>query len=376
MRMASGGGFGLIGPVWARAGGVIALGAAVCLGPAVGAQGDTAGAEGEECRLALPPGQVQRFELEAPDRLVVRIAGTPGSEIAGACVRGVRVDPPMNGHSLIRIDITPGTFQAVDLSGQAAVLIFRPKHVGEPGVYRIGPNDILTVSVPSHGIVRDVTVDSDGTIPFEVIGQVPVADMTLAEATRLVHDRLDAGYLKNPDISITVKEYASQYVFVTGQVRKPGKVYLRGSTTLKDVLAEAGGFDREASDELVVTRAHADGKPEVFRFTRTSVEGDLTNLVLAPGDEVHIPQRRYFFIQGEVQLPNRYEYSTGLTLMQSIAIANGLKEWANRREIRILRTGSGGGDKMVFDLRDIERQKSPDPLLQPGDIVIVPRRLM
>ena len=56
-----------------------------------------------------------------------------------------------------------------------------------------------------------------------------------------------------------------------------------------------------------------------------------------------------------------------MTLLQSIAMAGGLKEWANRKDVRVLRSLSGSIER--YDLRDIEKQKIPDVRLQPGDII-------
>jgi protein involved in polysaccharide export with SLBB domain len=65
-----------------------------------------------------------------------------------------------------------------------------------------------------------------------------------------------------------------------------------------------------------------------------------------------------------------------MTLLQAIAMAEGLTEWANKKKIQILRKSGDGTEKLVVNLSAVERHEAPDPVLQPEDVIIVGRRTL
>jgi len=181
----------------------------------------------------------------------------------------------------------------------------------------------------------------------------------------------------NPEVSVTVKTYGSQSVFVSGEVNKPGKVFLRGGTTLQDALAEAGGFSPLAGAEVTISRRKGGGADvETIRLSRKEIERERADIPLQPGDEVSVAEKKYFYVHGEVQQPDKYEYVAGVTLLQSISMAHGTRDWANKKSVRLLRTVGGTLERKDYDLRAIEKGKAPDVPLEPGDVIHVPRRLL
>ncbi len=85
---------------------------------------------------------------------------------------------------------------------------------------------------------------------------------------------------------------------------------------------------------------------------------------------VVIPPRIQFFVRGEVKQPGRYPLTRDVTLLQAIAMAGGYTDHAQPRRINILR----GSLSIDVNARNIERGQDPSPPIEPGDIIVVPRR--
>jgi len=116
-------------------------------------------------------------------------------------------------------------------------------------VYRIGPLDLLNVSVFQ---VPDLTfeklqVDAAGQIQLPLIGTIMAAGRTTAELAQEISVKLSEKYLQSPQVTVTVAEAASQKVTVDGSVVEPGVFVIRGRTTLLQAVAMAKGPDRTAN---------------------------------------------------------------------------------------------------------------------------------
>lgn len=118
--------------------------------------------------------------------------------------------------------------------------------------YRVGPMDTLDVSVyQAPDVSRVVQVDAAGQIGIPIIGAVPVAGKTVNEIRDDLTVRLKARYLRSPEVTVSVKEFASQKVTVDGSVGQPGVYPLIGKTTLVQSIAMARGVSREANQKKV-----------------------------------------------------------------------------------------------------------------------------
>jgi polysaccharide export outer membrane protein len=124
--------------------------------------------------------------------------------------------------------------------------------------YRLGSGDIVHVTVYDHPeLLLATRVDEQGKIDFPLIGGVTVAGESASTAQRLIADALEkGGYIKKPQVNLIVKAYRSKQVSVLGQVNKPGKYPLETTSTISDLLAQAGGRDPGGR-----RRSHADPQP-------------------------------------------------------------------------------------------------------------------
>ena len=119
--------------------------------------------------------------------------------------------------------------------------------------YRIGPMDKLDVNVFQ---VKDLTgtidVDAAGNISLPLIGSVQASGRTTLEVSREIAARLRSGYIKDPQVTVMVKEAVSQKVTVEGAVEKPGVYPIVGHTTLSTAVALAAGADPARANERQV----------------------------------------------------------------------------------------------------------------------------
>jgi polysaccharide biosynthesis/export protein len=110
--------------------------------------------------------------------------------------------------------------------------------------YRIGPQDTLEINVfQVKDLTGPVQVDSTGNILMPLIGQVPAAGKTPRELSQYIEAELGRKYLKDPRVTVSVKDASGLRVTVDGAVMQPGIYPLPGPTTLLQAVALAKGPD-------------------------------------------------------------------------------------------------------------------------------------
>jgi polysaccharide biosynthesis/export protein len=174
--------------------------------------------------------------------------------------------------------------------------------------YRVGPGDVLEVTVAGRpSLARLPTVQTTGMIWIPHLSEVRVEGLTPAEIGAKLTGLLARHEPAHPAVTVCVKEYQSQFVWVAGEVVKPGRKALKGRVRLLDALLEAGGFTARASGEVLVERKEgtfANGTAvRRFRFPRagptpdslaeleTALEGGDV-VTASPDDQVDVKRRR------------------------------------------------------------------------------------
>ena len=123
--------------------------------------------------------------------------------------------------------------------------------------YLVGPFDKLIIDV--FGIEelkqREIQVDAGGRISFPLAGIIEVSGHTPGEIEALLQQRLRERYVRNPQVTVNLKETVSQVVTIEGQVKKPGVYPVVGRMTLLRAIALAEGTDEFSKlNEIVVFR--------------------------------------------------------------------------------------------------------------------------
>jgi polysaccharide export outer membrane protein len=175
------------------------------------------------------------------------------------------------------------------------------KHIVQ---YQIITNDWLTVTVFQEADLQTKSrVDAAGNINCSLIGQVHVYGLTIQEAEKKIEQAyIDGRFLKRPEVTVTVPEYAPRNCNVTGHVKSPGRLTLDVETavTLPDIISRAGGFDDTAKgNEVRVTRVMPDGTTKVMIFdVKGLMQGKTKNtknpaadFLIQPNDIIFVPQR-------------------------------------------------------------------------------------
>ena len=246
--------------------------------------------------------------------------------------------------------------------------------------YRVGPGDVLEVTVAGRpDLARLPTVQTTGTIWLPHLLEVRVEGLTTAEIGAKLTGLLARYEPARPEVSVTVREYRSQFVWVVGEINKPGRKALTGGMRLQDALLEAGGFTAAASGEVLVERKEgtfADGTAvRRFRFPRAGpTPGSLAELetLLQRGDVVTASVGRYVTVAGEVVRPGRFPLEEGTTVSMVVSAAGGLTRFGNHR-VTVGRRNPASAQVEILqaDLDAIGKGREPDLVLLPDDRVEV-----
>jgi polysaccharide export outer membrane protein len=245
--------------------------------------------------------------------------------------------------------------------------------------YVIGAQDVVTVTVYDHvDLTGSFTVESDGSLTYPLIGRIKAAGLTLREFENALKTALSDGFLKNPQLSVSMDQYKSQRVFVMGEVRAPGAYQLTGNMTVIEALAKAGGTTQAAYEEVLVVRPHANAKGDgparvddseatVLRANiREMQSGSLSqNLTLKDGDTIVVNKAQSVYVFGQVRSPGAYPIDRGTTVLQALSLAGGVTDRGSTGRVKIVRTVDGKKKELKVKLTDT---------VEPGDTLIVGER--
>ena len=250
----------------------------------------------------------------------------------------------------------------------------------QPPDYAIGPHDVLAVAVfDQPNLSGKFTVESDGTFTLPLVGRVKVGGMSLRDVESRLQQELAQGYLRNPQVSVSVDQYHSHRVFVIGEVRSAGTYPLNGEMTLIEVLARAGSITERAGGQAIIVHAggaaagpklpgESDPSQVVHVDLKKLQAGEITQAVLLrDGDTVFVPRAENVFVFGQVRNPGAYPMTGELTVLQVLSLAGGVTERGTTNRVRVVR---------LVGSRKEEIRVKLDDLIRPGDTVIVPERFV
>jgi polysaccharide biosynthesis/export protein len=171
--------------------------------------------------------------------------------------------------------------------------------------YNIRATDKLRITIFQEDDLSTVSrVDSKGTVNLPLVGEISVRGMTLDEAERVIANAYkDGRFLRNPEVTVAIEEYAPREVSIQGQVKSPGRYPLPVESTMSvlDLVTKAGGFTDTALGTAVrVTRILPDGSTRVITLdveslikgrSNAKTNGENNALLLEPDDIVYVPER-------------------------------------------------------------------------------------
>jgi polysaccharide biosynthesis/export protein len=247
--------------------------------------------------------------------------------------------------------------------------------------YRLGPGDLIEIGVFGvENFQRTVRISASGVIKLPLIDSITAAGLTPAELEERLIAALDGDVIKNPQVSVFVKEYKSQTVYVLGAVRNPGQYQMTLQLRVVDVLSMAGGLQPNAVDEAVIQRKSSEGPDEIVRVNLREMleQGNLAlNVVVKGGDVVHVQERliQTAYILGDVNRAGAYQMppKQELRVTQLFAWAGGPMKTAKMNEGILVRySEKGERQELPVNFAEIMSGKKEDFVVQANDIVFVP----
>lgn len=257
-----------------------------------------------------------------------------------------------------------------DSRASSARALSSARPLSATGIYRVGIGDVLDVrlsSVPTRESTL-FTVMKNGTLEYPLLnGPVSVVGLTPDEVATLLSREIKV--IQAARVTVSVRDYSSHTVIVSGLVDSPGrKVLRREAMPLYAVLAEA--MVRAEATTATIVRGGREGLA-----LRLDSEQALATLIQA-GDLIKIngagaSPSQFLYVGGAVISPGEKVFREGMTLTQALLSAGGAARSENTVVKIARRNANGFLTTTEHKLRSIEEGKSPDPVVQPGDRIEV-----
>ena len=247
------------------------------------------------------------------------------------------------------------------------------------GNYVVGPEDLLDVQVfGEDDLTRQVRVNGEGEIVLPLVGALKVAGLTPKAIEQRLMQAYGTNYLRNPQITLSVKEYRHQRVSVTGAVDKPGYYEIIGPRKLLEILAMAGGPQDKgpsarAGDTVNITRQQGSPQTLIIDLKRLEVQMDPElNVTVNSGDVVHVPFAGNAYVLGGVRSPGCIPVRDNLTLSQALAVVGGTDPVLASSQVKIMRLDAQRNPVTITaHLGKVMSRQEEDVPLKENDVVVV-----
>jgi len=240
----------------------------------------------------------------------------------------------------------------------------------------IGNGDLIEMSVfDTPELSGKLRVSNAGEVVLPLVGRFQVAGMKAEEAASLIGQKfVEGGYLKDPQVTVFIAEYATQNVSVLGEVRSPGIYPAFGSHHLLDYVSAAQGLTPLAGTAITITHAGKSDEPQRVQITAGATPKPENNPEILAGDTIFVERTGIVYVVGDVARPGGFplDHDGQLSILQAIALAQGANATAARGSAMLIRTTSQGRQEIPVNLKKILRSKETDLAMRDNDILFVP----
>lgn len=184
-----------------------------------------------------------------------------------------------------------GTTAATAQGGKASALDSSKAPKGEiaanSDTYVIGPEDVLNIYVwKEESMTKTVPVRIDGKISLPLVDDIQAEGLTPLKLKDVITDKLKS-YIDNPTVTVTVIEANSYKIFISGEVKNPGVMRIRSSTTLLKTIITVGGFTEWANKRKILIIKTENGKEKrlIANYNKI-VDGDQPDVIINRGDTI------------------------------------------------------------------------------------------
>jgi polysaccharide export outer membrane protein len=248
----------------------------------------------------------------------------------------------------------------------------------------VGPNDLIAVSVyDAPELSRTIRIGADGMIRLPMLKQLIKADgLFPAELETAIAQALrEEQILVDPFVTVTIAEYHSRPISVSGAVKMPLVFQAEHPVSLLEAIARAQGLSENAGSEVLVSSSQPGPNGTTTTLTRRITvrtlinDADPTvNIKLTGGEEIRVPEVAKIYVVGNVKKPGAYPVQNGsdTTVLQLLALSEGLEQFANKNAFIYRREANGTKNEIPVQLDKILQRKSPDVALIGNDILYIP----
>lgn len=271
----------------------------------------------------------------------------------------------------------------------------------------IGTGDLIHIDVfDVPDLSHDVRVNSSGDITLPLVpGLIHVGGLTPFQAQDQIAGMLSRnGMVTHPQVSVIVKEQISHSISVVGAVQQPGVYQVVRPMTVLEALARAGGLDKDAGSDVLITRhasANSPSKPGVTPAAVSSASpsspptdtptgetviveikdllesgNEAYNVAVYGGDILTVPRAGIVYVAGAVQTAGGYTLPNSqsqMSILKVLALARGVTSTSRPDQSVIFRKQPDGKTQQIdVHLNKIMSRKEPDQPLYANDVLFVP----
>ena len=246
--------------------------------------------------------------------------------------------------------------------------------------YKIGTEDILHIIVwDNKDLEQTVMVRPDGKISFPLAGEIRAQDLTVPQLAEVITQRLSAA-VKNPNVSVMVKEIRSFRVHMVGRIARPGVYPIKAGSPLLQALTLAGGPGPGA--DLPASYIIRGDKTIPVDLQKLIQDGDLSkNVKLEREDTIVVPElvtgsnpqeigERRIYLLGKVAKPGVYTLKGDVPILHALFLGGGVTETGDMQAAFVIR----GKDKIPVDLWKLIQKGdlSQNVMIKHEDTIVIP----
>jgi len=240
----------------------------------------------------------------------------------------------------------------------------------------IGAGDLVEMSVfDTPELSGKLRVSNTGDVILPLVGTLHLQGLKAEEAQNLIRQNLiDGGFLKDPQVTVFISEYATQGVSIVGEVHKPGNYPAFGAHRLLDYLSLAEGLTPLAGTAIVITHSGHPEQPQTVKMAAGAAPQPENNPEILPGDTIFVEKTGVVYVVGDVVRPGGFpmDHDEQLSILQAVALAQGVNYTAAKGSVRLIRTTATGRQEIPINLKKIFASKAADIAMQDNDILFVP----
>jgi len=277
------------------------------------------------------------------------------------------------------------------------VFLFSPFSAAQDKSYRIGPEDVVTITIYAGGEEQhtsDVTVSAQGIMNAPFLGSVRAAGLTPSQLELQITKPLAKDYFVDPKVHVRIKEFHSINYYISGAIQSPGLYEMTSQASLLELIAKAGGVSFTAGNVAFIMRSAAShvmqgepiddvmSKSEPIKIDLRGLleRGDQSeNPLLEAGDVIYIPPKQALrqsaskvYVEGEIRNPGLYDYQPGMTALSVCIMAGGFVKFSAPNRAKVIRKKGDEVEVIKINLYKVQEGKIADVELQAGDRVFIP----